>query len=227
VNVLCTDRESVGYQTAETGGIQHSAAADDLACGETGILDKGVGEDVNGVADDDIDRVGTVACDLGSDLAHQLGIDACQLQTGLAGLSADTGGDDHDVRACRIGIIPCENVQGGGEGGTVNDIHSFAFCFGTIDIDQHDLGSEAVLSQGVSYGSTYVSDTEDGNFLAHVVSPYFAKQIFYDIILSEFFGKIKVLQRFCRYGLQMETFLFRYDIDPLSTKKRGELVYTD
>lgn len=219
VNVLRADGETVGNQTAKSGGVQHSAASDDLACGKTGILDEGVSENINGVADNDVYCVGAVACDLGSDLRHQLGVDTGKLQTGLTGLSADTGGDDDDIGACRIGIIACINVQGRGEGRTVDDIHCLALCFRAVDINENDLGSETVLCQGVRYGSAYVADTENGNLFAHKTF-LFSMVIFYNTILAKFSEKARDSVGFPNMDYKCGHYIFVMTYLLASTKKR-------
>ena len=158
---------------AQTDGIQNGTGTEHLALGQTGVLQERIGQDIHGVRHQDINSVGGYLGDLVGNILDDTHVGLHQIQTGLAGLSADAGGDDNCLRACRVGIITCDNVTVADERGCLLNVKGFAHSSFGVDVDQNYFGCGASCQKGESGGCTDGSCTDDCNFLFHGCAPLY------------------------------------------------------
>ena len=87
-----------------------------------------------------------------------------QVQPGLAGLPGHAGGDDNDVGIRRIGIIAAAHNGGRAEGGRLVNVQCLAEGLLLVDVDQNDLGGNALHHQVVGDGCANAACTDHSNF---------------------------------------------------------------
>ena len=78
----------------QTAGIEHGAGADDMALGQTGHLNGGVGQNVDRVGDDEQNAVEARLLNLGDNGLKDVDVLIDQVQAGLTGLLGSASGDD-------------------------------------------------------------------------------------------------------------------------------------
>ena len=102
VDVLRIHVEVAPEQRAEAGGVQHRAGADDASGGHAapgGEMRRQVGHDVDRIGDDHEYGVGRVLQHRRHDGAEDGGVSLQELESGLARLLSDAGGDHHRATA--------------------------------------------------------------------------------------------------------------------------------
>jgi len=149
VDILHTDREILGQTGTKTRRIEKTTGTDNLICRKARTFAKNIGQNVNRIADHDIDGIGSHAGNLGNDALGNVHVDLGQIQTGLAGASGHTGGNDHDIGALGILVITGIDVGRGNIRCTLTDIHCLAEGLLFIDVDQHDLRGIAADGKGI------------------------------------------------------------------------------
>ena len=95
----------------QPGGIQQGAGADDAFFRDVGDLAEHIGQDIHGVGHDDVSGIGADGRDLGGNVFEDIHIGVDQVNAGLAGLAAHTGGDDDEVAAlCGGDGAVCDSI---------------------------------------------------------------------------------------------------------------------
>src|SRR5262249_39113825 len=89
----------------EARGIEHPGHADHAIAGELAELVRRLGHGVERVGNDDEDAVGRVDHHLGDHVLHDLEIGVEQVVAAHARLARDAGGDHHNVRVGRVGVV--------------------------------------------------------------------------------------------------------------------------
>ena len=140
VDILRADAEALGQRRLQTAGVQDRAGADDMALGNAGDLVEHVGQHVDRVGDDDIDRVRRGGGDLRGDVLEDVDVGLRQLQPALPGLAGKTRGDDDDVGARRGVIVAGTDDRRGTERRALINVHRLAERLLLVDVDQDDLG---------------------------------------------------------------------------------------
>ena len=140
VDILRADAEALGQRRLQAAGVQDRAGADDVALGHAGDLVEHVGQHVDRVGDDDIDRVRRGGGDLRGDVLEDVDVGLRQLQPALPGLAGKTRGDDDDVGARRGVIVAGADDRRGTERRTLINVHRLAERLLLVDVDQDDLG---------------------------------------------------------------------------------------
>ena len=168
MNVLLVHVQLLSQRGAQAGGIQLRARADNAALRDAGNLGEHIGQNVDGVADDDIDRIGSVLGDLLRDALQNVDVGLRQLKPGLAGAAGNAGGDDHDVGIGRVRIIAGVDINRLANRRRLINIHGLAQRLFLGDIDEQNLGRQALNSQRKADRRAYVAGADDSNLLAHV-----------------------------------------------------------
>lgn len=89
VNVFLADVVVFRKAGAKTGGVEQCARSEHAILRDTRNLGENIGQNVDRVCHDDIDGIGSVFCNLGSDLLDDVGVDLGKLKTGLACLTGN------------------------------------------------------------------------------------------------------------------------------------------
>ena len=131
--------------------------------GKSGVLQRGVGEHVDGIGGDENDAVGIVASDFGDDFSEDRGVTLHEVKTGLAGLLCGACGDDGDGGASAIRIVSSPNVRGVGERDGMTQVHGFAFGLGAIYVDKNDFSGEATEHERVCKSGAHIAKSDDSN----------------------------------------------------------------
>ena len=167
MDVLLGHLEVLRKIATQTGGVQNGAGADDLVLRNAGELTESIGHHVHRIADDDIQGIRSHGGNLGSDLLENIYIGLSQIQTGLAGLAAHAGSDDHDLGVPSILIGSCDDGNGFPETGALNDVHNLAFQFILIDVNKNDIRSRIPLGESVCNGGANITCADHSNFTSH------------------------------------------------------------
>ena len=170
VNVALVDVIIFGKPCAETRGIEDGARTDNMVFGEPGIFMENICEYIDGVAHDDVERIGRILRDLGNDHLGDIDIRLCKLEPGLAGLSCDTGCEYDDIRAGRIAVIAGVYRAGAAEGRTLADVKRFAESLFFVDVYHDDLGCETHDSKRISDRGADASGADNGYFVHDFLS---------------------------------------------------------
>ena len=110
VNVLTVDVVVFGNAGAKSCGIKDSTGADDLVFGKIGALAPCVGKNINRVAYDNISSVGSVLCNLRNDGFNDINVGLREVESGLAGLSCNAGGENYDIGVACVAV--CSGIDG-------------------------------------------------------------------------------------------------------------------
>ena len=164
VNVAGVDAKVRAQGVLKTSGVEHGAGTDNAALGQTAHLDGGIGENVDGVGDDEQDALEADLANLRNNRLKNVDVLVHQVQTGLAGLLGGTGGDYDDGGVSSVLIVARIDLHGAGEGGAVADIEGFALGAIAIDVDEHHLAEQTALHQRERGGRTNETATDDSDF---------------------------------------------------------------
>ena len=152
-------------QRAQPARVQHRAGADDATGWETGDFERGVGQHVYRVGDDQQDGVRRGRGHLRDDALDDLGVAAHQFEARLAGFLRCACGDDDHRRVGAIFIGAAAHGDGPDEGRTVRQVHRFAFDAVRVHVHEDDLGCEAAVHDGVGGGGPHgPGPSDDADF---------------------------------------------------------------
>ena len=135
VDVLRADVEPAGQRGLQAAGVEDGAGADDVVFRHAGNLVEDVGQHVDRVGDDHIERVRRNRDDLGRDVLHDIDVDLRQLQPGLAGLARHAGRDGDDVGIRGRGIVAGTDDGRRAVRNTLIDVQRFAERLRPVDIN--------------------------------------------------------------------------------------------
>ena len=144
-----------------------------MALGQAGDLVEDIGQDIDGVGHDDVDRVGRMLYDLRDDGLGDVDVGLRQIQTGLAGLTRNTGGQNDHVGALRVLIAAGIDRNRRTERHALTDVQRLAHRLGFVDVDHDNFRCNAVDRHGVGNGGTNAARADNRNFLSHMYSSYF------------------------------------------------------
>ena len=139
--------------------------ADDTAFGQTSFLLNDIGEHIDGIGDDDDDRIIRVLHNALGNLARDGDIALCEIETSLPRLSSQAGGDDDDLCIGTIRIIALAHRDLFMEGKAVVNIQRAAFCAIDGDIDHDDFRSGAAHGKGIDHRFADSSSSNDNNLV--------------------------------------------------------------
>ena len=189
MDVVLIDAIVLAQAGAQARRVEDRAGADQVILGNAGELQEGIGQNVDRVADDDIDRVGRILRDLGDDHLGDVHIGLRQLKAGLAGLSGNAGRQDHDVRAGSVAVVAGIDRARVAERRALTDVERLTKRLLAVDVDHHDLGRETHDRQRVGNGRTDAAGSDDCNFVHskylhfHTINmPYINKLYIYIIV---------------------------------------------
>jgi len=169
VYVLLVDGVVLGEAGAQTGGIENGTRSDDLVFGQIRAFMEHIRQNINGVADDDVNSIGSIACDLGDDVLHDVYVCLSQIQARLSCLSGQTRGDNNDIGACGVLIAACVDAGRVTEGRSLADVKSLALGLFTVDVDHNDLGGKSCDSEGICDRRANATRSNDGDFVHGVL----------------------------------------------------------
>ena len=159
--------ERRGDERAETRGVEHGAESEDLGGGKAGFLHCELGEDVHGVRDHKNDRVffhpgGLEAFEDAEEEGH---IPVDEIEAGLVGFAAESGGDANDVGVFTIRVGAGGNFLVRAVGGAVQKVEGLAFGGGLIGVEKDEFADDsgALESEGRA-GSDPPAAADDGYF---------------------------------------------------------------
>lgn len=167
--VLGVDVEVICNEETEARGIQIGARPDDPIGGETGKLPGDVGEDVDGVGNDEESGVGGVTNEGGYDGAEDREVPLEQVEAGLTGDLAGAGGDDAEIGAGGGGRVDGGVDLGAGEeGGGVLEVEHLAAELVGVGVDENELVGEVLGEDSLSDGHSDITDADDGYLVVGV-----------------------------------------------------------
>lgn len=165
LDVLSVDIEMIGDEEAEPGGVEIGTRPDDPVGGEARELPGDEGQDVDGVGDDQQDGVRGVAGEVGDDAAEEGEVPLEQVEPGLAGDLAGSGGDDAEVGSGGDGVVDGGVDLGAGEeGGGVLEVEHLAAELVGLGVDEDELVGEVLGEDGLGDGHADIAGADDRDF---------------------------------------------------------------
>lgn len=154
----------IGDEETEARGVKVGARPDDPVGWEPGELPSDVGEDIDGVGNDDEDTVRGVTNQSGYDLLEEGEVPLQEVEPGLAGDLASSGGDDAEIgagsdRVVDRGVDPGAREEGGG----VLEVEHLAAELVGFVVDDGELVGEVLGEDGLSDGHADVAGADDGD----------------------------------------------------------------
>ena len=131
----------------QTAGVEHGAGTDDVALGQAGHLDGGVGQNIDRVGDDEQDAVEAGLLNLGDNGLKDVDVLVDQVQAGLTGLLGSASGDDDHGGVGDIGIIAGVDLHRLGKRHAVRDIQGLTLGAVLVHVDEDHLGEQTALHQ--------------------------------------------------------------------------------
>ena len=172
VDVLRADVEPAGQRGLQAAGVENGAGADDMIFGHAGDLMEHIGQHVDRVGHDDIERVRRDRDDLGRDVLHDIDVDLRQLQTGLTGLARHAGRDDDDVGIGGSGIVAGTDDGRRAVRHALIDVQRLAERLRPVDVDQNDLRCDPLDHQVIRDGCPHIASADNSD-LTHCDTPLF------------------------------------------------------
>ena len=131
----------------QTTGVEHGTGADDMALGQAGHLDGGIGQNIDRVGDDEQNAVEARLLNLGDNGLKDVDVLVDQVQAGLTGLLGSASGDDDHGGVGDIGIIAGVDLHRLGKRHAVRDIQSLTLGAVLVHVDEDHLGEQTALHQ--------------------------------------------------------------------------------
>ena len=131
----------------QTAGVEHGTGADDMALGQAGHLDGGIGQNIDRVGDDEQNAVEARLLNLGDNGLKDVDVLVDQVQAGLTGLLGSASGDDDHGGVGDIGIIAGVDLHRLGKRHAVRDIQSLTLGAVLVHVDEDHLGEQTALHQ--------------------------------------------------------------------------------
>lgn len=147
LNVARVNLDVSAEHLLQTAGVEHGTGADDMALGQAGHLDGGVGQNVDRVGDDEQNAVEAGLLNLGDNGLKDVNVLVDQVQAGLAGLLGSTSGDDDHGGVGDIGIIAGVDLHRLGKRHAVRNIQSLTLSAVLVHVDENHLGEQTTLHQ--------------------------------------------------------------------------------
>ena len=147
LNVARVDLDVGAEHLLQATSIEHGAGTDDVALGQTGHLDGGIGQDVDWVGDDQQNAVEAGLLDLGNNGLEDVDVLVDQVQACLAGLLGGASGDDDHGGVGDIGIIAGVDLHRFGKRHAVRDIQGLTLGTVLVHVDEDHLGEQTTLHQ--------------------------------------------------------------------------------
>ena len=136
MDILGVDVEALGQGRLQAAGIQNGTGANDLPLGDTGDLVEHIGHDIHGIAHHHKHRFRRILRKLGCNLLENIHIHLGQIQPGHTGLSGNTAGDHHNIRADNIFIFAGTDDSRRDKGCRLVDIQRLANSLLLVHIHQ-------------------------------------------------------------------------------------------
>ena len=149
----------------QTAGVEHGAGADDVALGQTGHLDGGVGQNVDRVGDDEQNAVEARLLNLGNNGLEDADVLVDQVQAGLTGLLGSASGDDDHGGVGDIGIIAGVDLHRLGKRHAVRDIQSLTLGAVLVHVDEDHFREQTALHQRERRRRTDETATDNSDLL--------------------------------------------------------------
>ena len=172
VHVELVDRVVLREARTQTRGVEDRTGADDAGFRQAGALAEGVGQNIDRVADDQVDGVGRVARDLRDDALDDVDVRLRKVESRLARLSRDAGGNDDDVGILAVRIAARIDRARAAERRALANVERFAERLVVVDVDHDDFGSQTHDGQRVADGCTDAAASDDGDFIHTLIHPY-------------------------------------------------------
>ena len=131
----------------QAASVEHGAGTDDVALGQAGHLDGGVGQNIDRVGDDEQNAVEAGLLNLGDNGLKDVDVLVDQVQAGLTGLLGSASGDDDHGGVGDIGIIAGVDLHRLGKRHAVRDIQGLALGAVLVHVDEDHLGEQTALHQ--------------------------------------------------------------------------------
>lgn len=147
LNVARVNLDVSAEHLLQTAGVEHGTGADDMALGQAGHLDGGIGQNINRVGDDEQNAVEAGLLNLGDNGLKDVDVLVDQVQAGLAGLLGSTSGDDDHSGIGDIGIIASVDLHRLGKRHAVRDIQGLALGAVLVHVDEDHLREQTTLHQ--------------------------------------------------------------------------------
>ena len=163
VDALAVHGQMLAQLILQAGGVQHRARADDPVLRETGQLDGGIGQDIDGVGHHQQDAAAVPLGDLGDDALENVQVLVDKIQPGLAGLLACTGRDDDDGGVHDVVVGAGIDLHVADKGDAVADVHGLTLGLGGVGVDEDDLGKQLALHQRKGRGRADEAAADDGD----------------------------------------------------------------
>ena len=131
----------------QTAGVEHGTGTDDVALGQAGHLDGGVGQNIDRVGDDEQNAVEAGLLNLGDNGLKDADVLVDQVQASLTGLLGSASGDDDHGGVGDIGIIAGVDLHRLGKRHTVRDIQGLTLGAVLVHVDEDHFGEQTALHQ--------------------------------------------------------------------------------
>ncbi len=168
LNIFDRAADFLRQERAVASGIQYATLTDNPILGEATDLPGQGSHGVQGVGDDDQNRVRAMGLHGLNTGGGDVGIVAHQLLTGHARRARLARGQDHDIRVRRGGVVaaardaqvePFDRTS-------LKQVKSLTLCNTREDVDQHNVG-QLFACDPVGAGRANEPRSDDSNFLAH------------------------------------------------------------
>ena len=149
----------------QAASVEHGAGTDDVALGQAGHLDGGVGQNIDRVGDDEQNAVEAGLLNLGDNGLKDSDVLVDQVQAGLTGLLGSASGDDDHGGVGDIGIIAGVDLHRLGKRHAVRDIQGLTLGAVLVHVDEDHLGEQTTLHQRERRRRTDETATDNSDFL--------------------------------------------------------------
>jgi hypothetical protein len=156
-----------GDEAAEADGVELRAQADDLRLGEAETVGGDVGEDIDGVRDDQHDgaRFQSGLEALVENADEQVGVAVDEVEAAFIGLAAQAGGDADDVAGGNVLVAAGGDDLVGDAWCAVQQVERLSGGQLGVDIENRDFTDNAAALEGIrGGGADKTAAADDGDF---------------------------------------------------------------
>ncbi len=174
MDVFRVHAEVLPDDLAQTGGVKQGAGSQHMALRQARGFQDRVGDDVDRIADDDVNRVRRVFYGLRHDALNDVDVSLGKIDPRLAGFARAAERDDDDIGTFDVGIIAGVNVDRRADGRALDDVHRLARRLVFIDIHQNNFGGKSLQGDGVGDRRPDISGTKDADLVcfSHTVKNF-------------------------------------------------------
>ena len=136
-----------------------------MVFGKPRKFEESVSQDIDRIADDYVNRIRSIFCDLRNDRLGDVDIRLSKFKPRLPRFTRHARSHDHDIGILRVAVTARVYRTGRTKRRSLPDVKSLAESFFIVDVDHNDLGRNAHNGESISDSRADAARTDNGYFV--------------------------------------------------------------